>query len=108
DRMKTLSPSSLSYFKVHHNWWKELIWRLTWEHGKAWFSLNIGSVEPTEGLWAFKERRKTEMGKIRQFIAKGGDPRVPHGPYMRKCSKCGAEYLPEKSKYCLRCGAKLE
>ncbi|MCK4669056.1 zinc ribbon domain-containing protein, partial [Candidatus Bathyarchaeota archaeon] len=70
--------------------------------------LNIGSVEPTEGLWAFKERRKTEMGKIRQFIAKGGDPRVPHGPYMRKCSKCGAEYLPEKSKYCLRCGAKLE
>ncbi len=108
DRMKNLSPSSLWYFKVQHNWWKELIWRLTWEHGKAWFALNIGSMEPTEGLWAFKQKRKVEMEKIRSFIAKGGDPRIPYGPYMRKCNKCGVEYLPEKSKYCLRCGAKLE
>ncbi len=108
DRMKKLSPSSLWYFKVHHNWWKELVWRLTWEHGKAWFALNIGSVEPTEGLWAFKQKRKVNMERIRAFIAEGGDPRIPHGPYMQKCNKCGAEYLPEESKYCLRCGTKLK
>ncbi len=65
-------------------------------------------MEPTEGLWAFKQKRKTDMEKIRAFIAKGGDPRVPYGPYMTKCGKCGAEYLPEESKYCLKCGAKLE
>ncbi|MEM0314073.1 MAG: enoyl-CoA hydratase/isomerase family protein [Candidatus Bathyarchaeia archaeon] len=108
NRMKTLSASSLWYYKVHLNWWKELVWRLTWEHGKAWFSLNIGSVEPSEGMWAFKTKRKAEMEKIRAFIAAGGDPRVPHGPFRRKCSKCGAEYLPEYSVYCLKCGAKLE
>ncbi len=108
DRMKVLSPSSLWYFKVHHNWWKELVWRLTWEHGKAWFALNIGSIEPTEGLWAFKQKRKADMGKIRSFIAKGGDPRVPHGPYIRKCTGCGADYLPEQSEYCLKCGSKLK
>ena len=64
DKMKILSPSSLWYYKVQHNWWKELVWRLTWEHGKAWFSLNIGSMEPTEGLWAFKEKRKTEQTEL--------------------------------------------
>ena len=108
DRMLDLSPSSLWYFKVHLNWWRDLVWRLTWEHGKAWFSLNIGSVEPTEGLWSFKEKRKTEMREIRDFIAKGGDPRYPFGPYRKRCAKCGAKYLPEDSKYCLNCGAELE
>jgi len=107
DRMKNLSPSSLWYYKVQHNWWKELVWRLTWEHGKAWFALNTGSMEPTEGLWAFKQKRKVEMEKIRDFISEGGDPRIPYGPFMRKCKMCGAEYLPEKSEYCLKCGAKL-
>jgi len=108
NRMKSLSPSSLWYYKVQHNWWRELIWRPTWEHAKAWFALNIGSMEPTEGLWAFRQKRKIEMEKIRSFIAEGGDPRIPYGPYLTKCNKCGAEYLPEKSKYCLRCGAKLQ
>jgi len=64
-------------------------------------------MEPTERLWAFKQKRKAEMEKIRFFIAKGGDLRVPYRPYLPKCSKCGAEYLSENSKYCLRCGAKL-
>jgi len=106
--MKNLSASSLWYYKVHHNWWKELIWRPTWEHGKAWFALNIGSMEPSEGLWAFKQKRKVEMEKIRSFIAQGGDPRVPYGPYMRKCDKCGSEFLPAQSKYCLKCGGQLK
>ena len=48
------------------------------------------------------------MGKIRAFIAQGGDPRIPYGPYMMKCNKCGVEYLPAESKYCLKCGAELE
>jgi len=107
DKMKNLSASSLWYFKVHHNWWKEIVWRPTWEHGKAWFALNIGSMEPSEGLWAFKQKRKVEMEKIRSFIAQGGDPRVPYGPYMSKCEKCGSEFLPAQSKYCLKCGSQL-
>lgn len=108
DRMLNLSSSSLHYFKTHVNWWKELVWRLTWEHGKAWFSLNIGSMEPSEGLWSFKERRKARMKEIREFRAKGGDPRVPFGPYIARCEKCNTEFLPMNSKYCLNCGEKLE
>ncbi|MBC7130674.1 zinc-ribbon domain-containing protein [Candidatus Bathyarchaeota archaeon] len=65
-------------------------------------------MESSEGLWAFKEKRKTNVEKLRSLIASGVDPRVPYGPYLRKCTKCGAEYLPEESAYCLRCGAKLE
>jgi len=42
-------------------------------------------------MWAFKMKKKAEMDKIRAFIAAGGDPRVPHGPFRLKCGKCGAE-----------------
>ena len=107
DRMLELSASSLWYFKVHLNWWRDLVWRLTWEHGKAWFSLNIGSVEPSEGLWAFKEKRKSRMREIRDRIGQGMDPRYPYGPLMKKCQKCGADFLPDSSKFCLVCGAEL-
>lgn len=107
DRMLELSASSLWYFKVHLNWWRDLVWRLTWEHGKAFFSLNIGSVEPSEGLWAFKEKRKSRMREIRDRIGQGMDPRYPYGPLMKKCQKCGADFLPDNSKFCLVCGAKL-
>jgi enoyl-CoA hydratase/carnithine racemase len=107
DRMLELSASSLWYFKVHLNWWRDLVWRLTWEHGKAWFSLNIGSVEPSEGLWSFKEKRKSRMREIRNRIGQGMDPRYPYGPLMKKCQKCGADFLPDNSKFCLVCGAEL-
>ncbi|MBI4722983.1 MAG: enoyl-CoA hydratase/isomerase family protein [Candidatus Stahlbacteria bacterium] len=107
DRMITLSPSSLYYFKTHINWWKELNWRVTWEQAKAWFVSNIGAMEPSEGLWAFKEKRKPRMKEIREFRAKGGDTRIPFGPFISKCEKCGTEFLPQASKYCLNCGAKL-
>lgn len=107
DRMLTLSPSSLWYFKVHLNWWRDLVWRLTWEQAKAWFSLNIGSAEPSEGLWAFKEKRKSRMKEIRDRIGEGMDPRYPFGPLMKQCTACGAEFLPEGSKFCLQCGAAL-
>lgn len=107
DRMLELSASSLWYFKVHLNWWRDLVWRLTWEHGKAWFSLNIGSVEPSEGLWSFKEKRKSRMREIRDRIGQGMDPRYPYGPLMKKCQKCGADFLPDDSKFCLVCGAEL-
>ncbi|MDQ7028491.1 MAG: enoyl-CoA hydratase/isomerase family protein [Ardenticatenia bacterium] len=107
ERMLSLSPSSLWYFKVHLNWWRDLVWRLTWEHAKAWFSLNIGSVEPSEGLWAFKERRPSRMREIRDRIGDGMDPRYPFGPLMKRCDACDAEFLPEHSKFCLNCGTAL-
>ncbi len=107
DRMLTLSPSSLSYFKVHLNWWRDLVWRLTWEHGKAWFSLNIGGIEPSEGLWAFKEKRPSRMRELRDRIGEGMDPRYPFGPLMARCAACGTEFLPTRSRYCLACGAEL-
>lgn len=107
DEMKTLSPSSLQYFKIHHNWWKEIVWRQTWEQAKSWFSLNMGSMEPTEGLEAFQDRRNPEMQAIRDEIADGRDPRVPFGPYAAECPECGAQYLPDESNFCLECGTEL-
>lgn len=107
DDMLNLSPSSLHYFKVHMNFWRDIVWDLTWEHAKEWFSLHVGSIEPSEGLWAFKEKRKGDYRKIREFLAKGGDPQIPFGPYLSVCKKCGKEYLPLDSKYCLSCGAKM-
>ncbi len=107
DEMMNLSPASLHYFKVHINWWKDLVWDLTWEHAKEWFSLHIGSIEPSEGLWAFKEKRKRDYVKIREMISKGTDGQFPFGPYLGKCDSCGTEFLPLNSKYCLNCGKKL-
>lgn len=107
DRMKDLSATSLQYYKTHHNWWKDLVWRLTWEHAKSWFSLNMGAMEPSEGLWAFKEGRDADMTKMRDQIADGVDPSIPHGPYLSQCEDCGAEYLPNDSRFCLECGAEL-
>ena len=81
---------------------------LTWEHAKEWFSLHIGSVEPSEGLWAFKEKRKTDYREIRKFLGEGGDPQFPFGPYLSECKKCETKYLPHDSKYCLVCSEKIE
>jgi len=108
DRMKELSPTSLQYYKTHHNWWKDFIWRTTWEHAKSWFSLNMGNVEPSEGLWSFKEDRPADMEKIRSDIATGTEPSAPHGPFAGTCEECGADYLPKDSEYCLECGATIE
>jgi len=107
DRMNELSPTSLSYYKVQHNYWKDLVWRTTWENAKAWFSLNMGAAEPSEGLWSFKERRTADMAAIRDELAEGRDPSVPHGPYRRTCEACGSAYLPADSNFCLECGAEL-
>ncbi len=108
DRMLDLSPTSLHYFKVHLNWWRDLVWRLTWEHAKEFFSLNIGAIEPVEGLHAFKEKRQRRYREIRGDIGRGLDPRYPYGPYMLTCNNCGAKYLPLESKYCLKCGKEIE
>ncbi len=108
DRMLDLSPTSLHYFKVHVNWWRDIVWKTTWEHAKEFFAMNIGSIEPMEGLAAFESKRKRRYRDIRDAIAKGVDPRYPHGPYNRSCGKCGAPYLPHRSVYCLVCGTKLE
>lgn len=107
DQMKTLSPTSLQYYKTHHNWWKDFIWRTTWEHAKSWFSLNMGNAEPSEGLWAFKNNESPNMEQIRRDIADGQDPSAPHGGLADVCEECGADYLPNESNYCLECGAKL-
>jgi enoyl-CoA hydratase/carnithine racemase len=107
DRMMNLSHSSIWYYKIHLNWWRDMVWDLTWEQARAWFSLNLGSVEPSEGMWAFKQKKKARMKEIRSDIARGMDPRYPYGPYLRECPKCGAKYLPYNSQYCLKCGSKL-
>ncbi|MEW6456233.1 MAG: enoyl-CoA hydratase/isomerase family protein [Acidobacteriota bacterium] len=105
--MMNLSPSSLHYFKVHINFWRDLVWDLTWEHAKEWFSLHIGSVEPSEGLWAFKEKRERNYKGLRNSFAKGMDPQFPFGPYLAECKKCGTKYIPLDSKFCLICGNKI-
>ena len=109
DRMLTLSPASLHYYKLHLNFWRDLVWDLTWEQAKEWFSLHIGSVEPAAGLWAFKEKKKEPVyPAIRKMLGEGMDGQFPYGPYMAFCEQCGAKYLPNESVYCLKCGAKLK
>lgn len=108
DDMLNLSPSSLHYFKVHINFWKDIVWDLTWEHAKEWFSMHIGAVEPSEGLWAFREKRDRDYKSVRSFIASRGDVQFPFGPYLGMCKKCNTKYIPLNSKYCLNCGAKIE
>lgn len=108
DRMLDLSPTSLHYFKVHLNWWKDIAWAGTWEHAKEFFALNVGSMEPMEGLTAFMEKRPRRYKAIRGRMAKGMDPHYPFGPAMSRCIKCGVEYLPSQSVFCLKCGAKIE
>lgn len=109
DKMSELSYTSLQYFKVQINWWKDIVWRTTWENAKMFFTLNAGSVEPYEGMKAFREKRKPgeAQSRIRSKIAAGMDPRYPHGPYAKSCPSCGAEHLPANSKYCLACGSPL-
>ncbi|MCL5984535.1 MAG: enoyl-CoA hydratase/isomerase family protein [Candidatus Thermoplasmatota archaeon] len=107
DRMLDLSPTSIHYFKVHLNWWKDMVWAGTWEHAKEFFSLNIGSVEPMEGLVAFMEKRPRNYRKIRDKLGKGLEPRYPFGPYSGRCPSCEAEYLPANAVFCLKCGVKL-
>ncbi len=107
DEMLNLSPTSLHYFKVHVNWWRDIVWSATWEHAKEFFSLNLGSVEPVEGLAAFLEKRDRRYRALRTEIGQGLDPRYPHGPLSARCAKCGAAHLPQSSEYCLKCGSKL-
>ena len=47
------------------------------------------------------------MREIRDRIGEGMDPRYPFGPLMKRCEQCGTEFLPEDSKFCLKCGAAL-
>jgi enoyl-CoA hydratase/carnithine racemase len=108
DEMLNLSPASLHYFKVHINFWRDLVWDLTWEHAKEWFSLHIGSIEPSEGLNAFKEKRKRDYISIRKLIGEGLDTQFPYGPYLIECKHCGAKFLPQDSKFCLKCGKELK
>lgn len=108
DEMLNLSPASLHYFKIQVNFWRDLVWDLTWEQAKEWFSLHIGSIEPSEGLNAFKDKRKRDYHGIREMISKGVDTGYPFGPYLSECKNCGTKYLPLNSKYCLVCGKELE
>ncbi len=107
EQMSNLSPASLHYYKVQLNFWRDLVWDMTYEHAKEWFSKQIGSVEPSEGLHAFKEKRKRDYITIRKMISEGIDTNYPHGPYLKTCNSCGAKFLPEKSVFCLLCGRKI-
>jgi Enoyl-CoA hydratase/carnithine racemase len=34
DSMLDLSPTSLQYFKIQVNWWRDIVWHSTWEHAR--------------------------------------------------------------------------
>jgi Enoyl-CoA hydratase/carnithine racemase len=108
DSMLDLSPTSLQYFKIQVNWWRDIVWHSTWEHARIFFAMNIGSIEPSEGMVSFMYKKPKNMRGVRDDIGRGVDPRYPYGPLTVTCPKCGAKYLPENSKYCLVCGAKLK
>lgn len=99
-------PISLRYAKTHLNVWKDLMWSLTAQHARDWFTFKVGGIECMEGLWAFKEKRKPRYDWIKKLIKEGRYDFL-WGPPTKTCPKCGAENLPEIFEYCGKCGGKL-
>ncbi|MFX1475658.1 MAG: enoyl-CoA hydratase/isomerase family protein [Promethearchaeota archaeon] len=100
-------PECLRFTKAQVNFWKDLVWSLTWPSVRDWLSVHFASQEPHEGMTAFVEKRPAEYMRLRQEAAAGKSPEFKWGPWTRSCSKCGAKYLPQELDFCGKCGAKL-
>ena len=45
---------------------------------------------------------------MRQKSADGGSHSYMHGAPLKRCSDCGAGYLPQEFSFCGKCGAALK
>ena len=91
----------------HLNLWKNIAMQ-TAQHGVDWLTVHFNSMETHEGMSSFVEKRKTDYMKLRNLAASGGSTEFMWGPNIKACSECGTKYLPDRSKFCLECGNKIE
>lgn len=107
ERLLAMFPECLRYTREQTNFWKNLSWHNTIGHAREWLTLHFATLEPYEGMTAFKEKRRTRVGDIRRRMAEGGVSESVHGPPVKHCAKCGADGLPEAFSHCGLCGGML-
>jgi 1,4-dihydroxy-2-naphthoyl-CoA synthase len=100
-------PDCMRYTKVQCNFWGDLAWT-TLQHARDWLSVHYATAEPIEGFSAFLEKRKVDYVGMREKSAEGGSHAYIYGAPFKRCTKCGAKYMPEEFSFCGKCGAKLE
>jgi enoyl-CoA hydratase/carnithine racemase len=100
-------PECTRYTKQQVNFWKDLSWALTIGHARDWLALHFTSLEPTEGMNAFVEKRPADRVGVRRRAAEGGSSEFLWGPNKQTCPECGTRYLPTEFRFCGVCGHRV-
>jgi enoyl-CoA hydratase/carnithine racemase len=100
-------PECLRYTKAQANYWKELAWNQTVNHAQEWLALHFATPEPFEGMHAFVDKRPPRVAELRRDLATGVGGDFLHGSPTSTCGACGETGIPERFRYCGRCGAPL-
>jgi len=96
------------YTKAQVNYWKDAAWHATSGHARDWLAIHYTSLEPTEGMTAYVEKRPADyLGMRRRAADPQGSSEFLWGPYARTCPACGAKGLPRDFTHCGACGARL-
>lgn len=90
-------PETMRYTKTQLNWWRDLVWAQTVQHGRDWLAVHSTSDETREAVAAFHDKRSPRYEQLRAAQA------AP-----RSCTRCGASGLPLGHGFCGICGASLE
>ena len=106
-RLLGMFPECLRYTKTQTNFWKELVWNQTVGHAQEWLALHFATAEPFEGMHAFVDKRPPRVAELRQRLARDRESDYLHGPPTRSCRSCGETGLPERFRYCGRCGSPI-
>lgn len=106
-RLLGMFPECLRYTKAQTNFWKELAWNQTVGHAQEWLALHFATVEPFEGMHAFVDKRPARVAELRRDVAKEGGADYLHGAPTVSCASCGETGIPERFRYCGRCGSPL-
>ncbi len=100
-------PECTRYTKQQLNFWKDLAWGLTVGHARDWLALHFATLEPSEGMSAFVEKRPADRIGLRQRAAEGGSSESLWGPNLASCGRCGARRMPRGFQFCGVCGSSL-
>jgi enoyl-CoA hydratase/carnithine racemase len=101
-------PECTRYTKQQVNFWKDLAWSMTIGHARDWLTLHFATLEPSEGMNAFVEKRPANRIGVRRRAADGGSSETLWGPNRIQCPSCGTRNLPAEFVFCGVCGGSLE